>query len=853
MSARPPRLLRALMARLVPAEDRRFVMEDLDDTFVGVALASGRGAARRWYAGQLLRSLPLLAHAARDLTPGRAGGELRTSLRLFRRRPHYAIGVAGTLGLGLAAAVILGGIAWRVWLQPLPFPDSEQLVRVYELGRPDARGKRDRGRISPPLLRDLRERRWTHLTDFGAISISTPEWTVEGEVRPLRGSAVTPGFFDLLGITPSPGRTGWASRTGAEVPEVVLAEDFWRRAFGGAPSAVGSRIELDGVSHTVIGVVPQAGGYPAPVDLFTPLVYDERQLGEGMRGARYLEGIARVRAESSIEAAGAEFAAFIESLGDAHPIHAGWTGEVVSLREDLAGPFRAVLRLLLAAGSAFLILAIVNVTGLVATRGIELRHEQGIRLALGASRARLVRGAWVEGTVLGGAGGGLALAVALVLLPLSIGWLPDDLARSGQVGLSAGGALAWWLGAVVAGGMVGVLGHRTAPASPELRSGTRTTRGGRTGAVLVAGQLALSTLLIGIGSLVLERSVELADHDVGFESEGVWSAFVDLPRTTHEDWEARRDSWSALLAGLEEGGVSAAVTTNPPMSGMNANYGYAKPGDAQESFGQYSIVSPDYFDVMGIPVVAGRTFEPGESGPVTLISQALAEAHFAGEDPVGRTLRILAEDLRIIGVVGSTAHFGPDTPVPPQIYVSYEAVNWDFAHLVARGDPSVAGRLADAVERWVPGAVRPEVFPYERYLSDWFRPLRIQLGIVGALGLVGALLAGLGLYANIAYQVRERLPELGIRVALGASRARIVGGVIRYGMTAAGVGLGVGMVAWWGARDRVGHILGSGDATLSPFALMTTAVLILGLALCAIAGPAILASRAEPLDTLRSE
>lgn len=853
MTARPPRPARALIGLLTPETDRAFALDDLDETFARIAEERGNAAARRWYRGQALRSLPLAAGALRATAGGRVADDLRSALRVVRRRPLYALGVAGTLSLGMASAIVLGGIAWRVWLQPLPFQDSEKLVRVYELGRPDPAGERDQGRISPPLLRDLQEKEWAHFSGFAGIISSTPEWVVEGELRQIQGSTVTPGFFELLGITPLHGRVGWTSRTGADIAEVILGESFWRQNFGADPATIGSSIDLGGVQHTVVGIVAQTGGYPAPVDVFTSLVFDEVQLGEGFRGARYMEVIGRVHPASSIEAGSLEMAGFIESLGVDHPMHEGWSGEVVSLREDLTGPFRNVLRILIAAGAAFLALALVNVIGLASTRALERNHEVGIRLTLGASTGRLVRGAWIEGAVLGALGGGVALSCALVVFPASVGWLPPDLARSGEVGLSWGGVVAWWAVALVAGGAVAVIGHRLVPASTEIRNGTRSTRDGHAGRILVAGQLALTTLLVGVGTIVFDRSLQLAEHDYGFVSQDVYSGFVSLPRSTHEDWEARRDSWDAIVSALTDDGIPAAITTNPPMSGMNSNYGFARPGAEPESFGQYSVVSEAYFDVMGIPIVAGRTFEPGESGPVALVSDVLVREHFPDVDPIGETIRIIGEDHTIIGVVGSTAHFGPDAPEPAAMYVSYEATNWDFAHLVARGGPSVGPRMVEAVERIAPGATAPSVAPYETHLSNWFRPLRIQLGIVGALGLIGGLLAGLGLYANIAYQVRSRLPELGIRAALGASRARILSTVVRQGLASAAVGLGGGLTAWWAARVQLGELLGSPESAMSPFALGMTSAIILGLTLLAVSPPAVRASRADPLESLRAD
>lgn len=853
MNARPPRIARALIRVLTPRADRPFVLADLDETFDRLARERGAGPARGWYRRQAAMSVvPLVASRVGDLVGGLRAGDVRFALRQMRRRPQYAVGVSGTLALGLASAFVLGGLAWSVWLRPLPLPDSERLVRVWERGPADPVGERVRYPVSPPLLERLRDRSWTHLTGFAGILGSTPEWIVEGEIRQLRGATVSPGFFDLLGIAPLHGRVGFSGRTGSEVPEVVLAEPFWRRAFGGDPAVVGTSIDLGGVPHRVIGVVAAFDGYPEPVDLVTPLVFETRQLGEGMRGARYIEVVARVRPSSTLEAAAREFAGHLEGLGVDWASHADWTGEVVSLRADLVGPFRDVLRLLLLAGLAFFCLALVNVVGLAAARSLERRSETAVRRALGASEARLGRGALVEGAVLGAVGGVGAAIAAGVLLRASVGWLPEDLPRAGAVAMGPGQTGAGLLVAVVFGAVLVAAAGRWAPAGSLRHAGRRTTPPLTGGRALVIGQFALTTLLLGAGALALERSLDLADRDLGFDADGVWTGLVVLPRTTTSGLEARRDAWGAVLGALHDRGFEAALSTNPPMSRSNSNYTFRRPGDDDETFAQYAIVSPDYFDVMGVPVLEGRGFEPGESGPVVVISKALADEHFPGEDPVGLPLSILLEEHEIVGVAGSTAHFGPDTPEPPMMYVPYEAVNWEYAHLLVAGGGDAVGGITAALADAVPGAAPPAVVPYERNLSRWFRPLRIQVGIVGALAVVGGLLAALGLYSTLAFQVRGRLAELGIRSALGATRTSIVAQVVRRGVAWAAVGLAAGLALWWVTRGPVGRAMGVGDAGFSSFSLLCTAASVMALALVALAGPARRAARADPLTCFRT-
>ncbi len=854
MRARPPGLARALIRLLTPPADRSFVLSDLDETFGEISRAKGGRTARRWYRRQAVTSfLPLLGQRLGGAFGLVAVGDLRRTLRSLLRRPQYALGVAGTLALGFASAIVLGGLAWQIWLRPLPLPDSERLVRVYELERADKTGERTRYPVSPPLLTALREREWSHFSGFAGIQQSAPEWIVEGEVHHLTGAIVSPGFFSVLGIPPLHGRAEWRGRDGAEVPEVILSEAFWRRAFGGDPDAVGLEMDLAGVRHTIVGVVSQPGGYPESVDLFLPLFWNATQLGEGFRGARYVEVVGRVRPSSSLAVASAEFVGFMEGLGNEWASHTGWSGEVVLLRADLVGPFRAVLRLLLGAGLAFLTLSIVNVLGLAAARALERSREGAVRIALGASRAHLARRALLEGAVLGLVGGVTALGVARVFLEASLRWLPDDLPRTTTLGLSIPAGAAWLMMATVLGAAIAAFAQLMVPDARLRMTGARVSRRLFGGRVLVVGQFALTTLLVGTGVLAVERSVQLVGQELGFDAEGVWIALVGLPRTSNDGWEARRDSWSGLLTNLQDRGYRAAISTNPPMVGSNNRYDFRRSVNDEQQFGQYAIISPDYFEVMGIAILEGRSFERGETAPHVVISRALADEVYPNESPIGLTLSILQQDREIIGVVGSTAHFGPDTPAPPAMYVSYEAENWNFTRVMVRGDEGASRSIAAAVEQSVPGAAIPVVVPYERHLSEWFRPLRIQLGIIGALAVVGGLLAALGLYSAAAYQVRGRLPELGIRKALGAHSSTIIAGVVRRGAATAGFGLAVGLGLWWLGRDVLAEALGTEAAGLTVPAIATTALAILGLALGAVVGPARRAACADPLATLRSE
>ncbi len=855
MSPRSPCLARAILRALTPREDRPFVLADLDERFERVRLDGGPRSARWWYRRQALVSTPVLvANRAAELARGLRAGEIRRIVRALLRRPQYAAGVAGTLALGFASAMVLGGLAWQVWLQPLPLPDSERLVRVYELEPVAADGERVRFPVSPPFLDALRAREWRHFTGFAGILGSSPEWVVDGDTRHLTGAIVSPGFFEVLGITPLHGRAEFRGRDGEAGAEVVLTEEFWVRAFGGDPGVVGGTVHLASGPHTVVGVVPQNGEYPETVDLFTPLLWASHQLAAGFRGARYVEAVGRVAPGSDIDVASDELATFVAGLGEAWPdSHVDWSAEVVSLRADLVRPFRPALRLLLAAGFAFLALSVVNVFGLSMARALERSRESAVRIALGASRARLARGALVEGAALGLAGGIAALVLARILTAVSVGWLPATMPRTTDLGASPLEAAAWLGCAVVGGAVMVALARRLVPPADTPMSGARVSRDLVGGRAIVVGQFALTTLLVGVGTLAIERSVELAHRDLGYRVDGVWVGLVALPQTANPDSNGRRDAWSSLLRELESGGYAAAISTNPPMARTNNRFDYRRSAEDEQKFGQYAIVSHGYFDLMEIPFVEGRTFTRGDSTPSVIISETLAEEVYPGESPLGLTLSILQQDREIVGVVGSAAHFGPDRPAPPMMYASYEAENWAFSRLVVAGGDAVVGAVEEAMNRAIPGAAPVSMVPYERHVSEWFRPLRIQLGIVGALAVVGGLLASLGLYSAIAFQVRGRMPELGIRMALGATGASIAGRVVRGGLSLAGIGLAGGFMLWWLGRRALSEAMGASASGVSATSVGATALTILGLALAAVAIPARRAAEADPLETFRGD
>jgi predicted permease len=639
----------------------------------------------------------------------------------------------------------------------------------------------------------------------------------------------SPELPEVLGLVPVRGR--WF-RDGEGIREVVLTGDFARRAWGG--ELEGARMELDGVSYSVVGVVELPEGYPEAADLVLPFAFSEEELSEGMRGARYLEVLARLAPGADAAGAEAELNAFLAALGEVHPAHRGWGTEVVGLVADLFAPYRPALALLLAAGAAFLLLAGINVVGLVAAQRAEGRQDRAVRRALGATEGRLLGEATLEGVVAGFVGAAIGLTGAAVVVPPIRALVPVEVPRLDQVSIGIGTVSAILIAGLVLGAVVGCAAWLVSlggGGSPH-RSGRGSAAGLAVRRALVVGQLALTTLLVAGGAAILDHVRGLRGVDMGFDGTGVQVSHVALDARRLTTDPEIRTAWVALQTELRDRGLNGAVGTNPPVSGSTMRFGFRTEVGGEQSFGQYHSVTPDYLDVLSIPVLEGRAFSDADdagSEPVVLINEALARSRFPGEPAVGRVLEVVGERRRIVGVVASTRHFGPDRPAPEELYVPLAQDPWAVGHLLIATDRADVGEIVrSAVGAADPALDPPPPLPFDTYLAGWYAPLRLQLAVVGVLGVVGLVLAVLGLYAVVAVHVTGRRKEIGIRMALGARGRSLFGEVLMGGVAMALLGAVVGGAGWLGLRPLLEGVLpgstGSGAGVVVPVAFLVVAV-----------------------------
>ena len=798
--------------------------------------------------------------------------------RLVGRAPRLSAFVVAVLGLAQAATVTVFGVVNATLLRPLPGREPEQVVLLdctYR-GSPSA--------FSPPTFADLR----AGTRVFASLSAAVP-WDVNlvggGDPERVHGQLVSADLFATLGVPAWKGRTFVAEDERAGHEHVVLvSHDLWQRR-GADPAVLGSALRLNGEPYTVVGVMPpgfrwgRAYGREAVGDVWAPFVLTPARLSEDSRGDEFLDLYARLRPGSTPAQARADLAASAAVLAGRFPDRYGadarWSLTAVPLQEAMVKPLRPTLLLLLGAVAVLLLAAASNVAGLLLARASGRRRETSVRAALGATRARLAREALAESAVLallgGLAGSGLAAGLLSVLEALPAPALP----RSGPLGVDArvmAFALAATLAAaLVCGAMHAWQGSRAdlmaslRATGPDGRSGGRSTR---RALVVVQTALALS-LLVGAGLLVrtLQR---LGEVPAGFRSAGVLSGRVQLPRSRYPDRPSRTRALSLALERLggTAGVTAAGAVSELPLSGAANSGTFEIEGQdgtpaSRLPHAELWSATPGYFRVLAIPLLRGRLLDERDvdgAPPTVLISAALARRYFGDGDPLGRRIDFEGDAAgrrwrTIVGVVGDVRDRSLNREPEPQLYVPYAQRATAGVFLVAAG----ARRAEDALHA-LRAAVRgadPElalfaVATLDEVVAESTRDRRLARAALGAFAVAALLLAALGLYGVMAQSVRERAGELGVRLALGATRRHLVATVLSDALRLVAAGLVLGAAfALAGSRLLQGFVFGI--AVADPATYAAAAVLVLAVAAAACAHPAWHAARADPLLALRAE
>jgi putative ABC transport system permease protein len=798
------------------------------------------------------------------------GSDLRYGFRSLRRRPGLLVAALLTLGLGIGATVAMFGVLNLALFRALPYPDADRLV----VGRTIWPNGTIGNMVSAYDFFDVRE----GVSSFESLATITPftrDATITGVDEPERVPAayVGPGLFRTLGVPLQLGREFNAEEgePGA-APTILISGRYWRTRLGADPSIVGSTLTINGSPFTVVGVTRPGFRFVVDADLLAPMVR-----GGDMAGARQWHNwlvVGRLADGVTVDEADAEVGVIMEHLADEYPESNRDKGMRISgMQEAMVEGFRPTILMLMGAIVLVLLIACGNVASLLLARGSTRGTELAMRSALGAPRGRLIQQLLTESVPLGLAAGALGTVLALLMQHSLVAATPLTSLGLETVGLQPellAFALLLSLGTVLVFGLApAVMGSRVNLAE-ELKAGSRSVAGGRARfrSVLVIGQVALSVVLLVGAGLLVQSFTRLRSVDPGFRTESLLTAEIGLPRSEY-DLEARTRFFQELLdltralPGVEEAGMISQLPMRDPGNNVPAWNPENPPADAAQLRAAYQrIVMPGYFDAMDIPVVSGRDVADTDADgavPVVLINETMARTLYPDQEPLGRQLEVDEGDdtgrYEIIGVVGDVQIFSLSSEPQMVMYFSHRQRQTSVMRIAvhtAGGPGAIVGQLREVLRGLDPDIPLAGVETMKDVLSRSTSFQRTVAGAVGIFALAALLLAALGLYGVLAYQVTQRTHEIGIRVALGARAGHILRMVMGHGFALVGVGLAIGVVAaLGGARAIRGRLYEVGASDPATFVGVILFFSLVALVACLL--PSWRAWRVDPTVAFRAE
>jgi putative ABC transport system permease protein len=795
--------------------------------------------------------------------------DVRFGLRLLLQKPGITLVAVLTLALGVGANTAIFTVVNGVLLRPLPYENPRDLVVVWQ----------DHSRREGPSTE------WASFENFsdwreqseafdGMFALAGYASTLRmEEPEQIQGASVSHDAFSILGITPMLGR-GFRPEEDAPAAELVvlLSHSLWQSRFGGDEAVLDRRIVLGETPATVIGVMPPDTLFPflSDLDVFVPLRID-RSTSCG-RDCVNLRVVARLKAGVSIERARADIEAVAARLERDYPEENRGVGvNLLALHEQVVGKIRPALLALLGAVSFVLLIACANVASLMLARALEREKEVATRMAMGASRPRLVRQLLTESLLLALAGATLGVVIALWGVDVLLALVPGGFPRLGEVtvdGRVLGFTVAIAAATALLFGLVPALRGSRPNLHRSLKEGARGSTGGGTQRfrnVLVVVEVALALALLVGASLLLESFRTLLRVDPGFDPKNVLTAGLDLSSSVYEDPSRR----IAFLAALEErakalpGAEAVGAVFTLPMGGADSDArflieGKTPPEPRGAWVAWYRPVTPSYFSTMGMRLARGRFFRPSddaEAAPVVLVNETAAEAYWSGEDPVLSRVRIGDRWREVVGVVADTRHFGLDRSDRPAMYFPYAQAPLRFMNVVVRtasSPESLAEPLRRAVAEIDPQMALSDVRPLEEVISATVETPRITSALFALFALSALGLAAIGLYGVLSYSVSARVREIGIRIALGAGRKDVLGQMLGQGALLLGLGAAAGL----GIAFVLSRLLASmlfGVSPTDPRVFLASFAVLAAVAFLASYLPARRAARVDPIVVLRSE
>jgi predicted permease len=804
--------------------------------------------------------------------------DVRYALRTFRKAPSFALTAVLALALGIGANVAIFSLVDALLIRPLPLAQVDQLVDVCEdesyIGFP-------RDTPAPANFVDWKQRNHV-FSDMGALRGQIFAITGDGSPEQVEGNAITANLLPILGVSPILGRNilSEEDRPGAN-RVALISYRLWQQRYGAARSIVGRNIILDGVGHRIIGVMPRGFAIPERSDIWIPMAFTPQQLA--VRGSHYLLVMARLRPGIGVEDAQRDLSGISRQLAREYPDTNAHVGAVViPLRDQLLDGSDTGARVLAAGVGCVLLISCANLAGLLLARGAGREREMAIRAALGARRRRLLRQGLVESLVLALAGGLLAILMAAWTVPLLGHLIPTVLSGWAQPEIDPrllGFAFLVCIVSAVLSGTLPALKFARVGLAAVLQHGGRTVIGGRNRLrrTLVVAEVALAVVLCVGAGLMLRTVWGLSHVDLGFHPEHVLTLRTSLPMTAESRYawfSARSAFYRDVLEHVRAipGVQSAGYTTFLPLTNRGGTSGFSiegapplPPGEHNDA--NHRVVTRDYLQAVGVPLLSGRFFNDGD-GPdaplVAIVNQAMAQQYWPNADPIGRRIFFHGDRtdtfFTVVGIVGGIRQMGLDVSSRAEMYFPATQAPASYGYFAPRdlavrvhGDPlRYAAAVREAIWSVDPNQPISDVMTMEDLVAKETTSLRTQLWLLGAFAGLALLLAAIGLYGLLSQMVTERTRDIGVRMALGARRSQVVAEVMRQGLILVLAGLAAGVAgALWQVRLMEKLVYGVKTTDPATFTAVILTLLAVGALACYL--PARRATRIDPMQALRQD
>lgn len=801
--------------------------------------------------------------------------DLRYAFRILIKNPGFTFVAVIALALGIGANSAIFSVVNSVLLRPLPYKNPEQLMMVWE----DA-SRHGYPRDTPAVANfiDWRDQAQT-FEGMAAMAMRSFNLTGIGDPEKIEGRRVSTNLFSLLGVEPQLGRVFSPTEDQQGSHQVViLSHILWQRRFGADPQIVGKSLTLNNANYIVVGVMPAQFQFPTREDeLWVPIAFDANDASN--RGNHYLEVVGRLKSGVTFEQAQSDISTVAARLQQQYPETNTDLGAVLTpLHEHLVGDIKPALMILLGAVGLVLLIACANVANLLLARAAVRQKEIALRIALGASRFRLIRQFLTESVLLSILAGTLGLILSVITLFIFGAFIPANIAHSKTVALDLR-VLGFTFGVSVLTGLIFGLAPAIQTAkfnlNDTLKEGGRDSatgsRGNHIRSALIVAEVAISlVLLIGAG-LLINSFLRLRNIDPGFNSDNLLTMKIVLPEPKYREQQKRSAFYTDVINRIESlpGVKSAAVTTNLPLYRQGNSIGITiegrpTPPPGQEIIIATRVVSPKFFETMGIRLLRGRTLTDQDTvntPRVVVISEGMAKRYWPNEDPIGKRLTggnaQRPEDwTQIVGVVNDVRQFQLDAEPKPQMYLSHQQAGF-FAprDLVVKTEVDPAG-LAASVRRsvWEVDKDQPvsNISTMGEILAESIARQRFSMLLLAVFAGLAMVLSAVGIYGVMSYSVTQRRNEIGIRMALGAQRLDVLRLTIGHGLKLVLFGVAIGL-AGAVAITRIMSTLLYGVTATDPFTFGVISVLLVAVAGVASYIPAHRATKVDPLTALRCE